>query len=69
MAWCVFFLEMWMSSFCIGLCFLRHDRLLMLLLLLPHALLVGMELQLIKNNWAYRRNLQALEEGSYLRLT
>ena len=57
-----------MSSFCIGLCAMRLDWPLTVLLALPHGLLVGMEVQLIKRDWAYRRNLQALEEGSYASL-
>ena len=62
--WCLFFLEMWISTGCIVLCATRKDWLLCLLLALPHTLLVGIEVQLIGRDWAFRRNLHALQGSS-----
>eukprot|EP00913_Durusdinium_trenchii_P025369 g23817.t1 len=50
--WCLFFLEMWISVACIGLCAARRDWCLCFLLALPHTLLVGIEVQLISRDWA-----------------
>lgn len=62
--WCLFFLEMWISTGCILLCAFRKDWCLCFLLALPHALLVGIEVQLIGRDWAFRRNLHALQGSS-----
>lgn len=62
--WCLFFLEMWISTGCILLCAFRKDWCLCFLLALPHTLLVGIEVQLIGRDWAFRRNLHALQKSS-----
>eukprot|EP00435_Cladocopium_sp_Y103_P006323 s1345_g2.t1 len=62
--WCLFFLEMWISTGCILLCAFRKDWCLCFLLALPHTLLVGIEVQLIGRDWAFRRNLHALQGSS-----
>lgn len=62
--WCLFFLEMWISVACIGLCAARRDWCLCFLLALPHTLLVGIEVQLISRDWAFRRNVHYLEQSS-----
>ncbi|CAE7386864.1 unnamed protein product, partial [Symbiodinium sp. CCMP2456] len=66
-SWCFFFLEMWVSNFCLCLCVARGDWSICFLLSLPHLLLVGMEVELISRDWAFRRNLFTLRRHSPLK--
>ncbi|CAE6919462.1 nrc-2 [Symbiodinium sp. CCMP2592] len=66
-SWCFFFLEMWVSNFCLCLCVARGDWGICFLLSLPHLLLVGMEVELISRDWAFRRNLFTLRRHSPLK--
>eukprot|EP00439_Symbiodinium_sp_Y106_P013613 s2530_g1.t4 len=66
-SWCFFFLEMWVSNFCLCLCVARGDWGICFLLSLPHLLLVGMEVELISRDWVFRRNLFTLRRHSPLK--